>query len=1300
MQTAAGRQKGGRIESTGNHGESPGPSALSPCPAHLWRWCASLAGRPLAQLFLLAMAFPTAIPAEARTTVATGAANTAAARPRITITADPRDTIYGSLEDMRFVLRRDSVGDSLTVKLWLHQDEDWLERRTRTRYVYFYPQDSTAVLKVGRSQFDPSVTKTGCIIAKVVEAGGYDFRKARAPVWVISSPDPVMTLFVGRNVFTEVEDAGKLSGAHVVAYMAPDMPRGVSYTAMLDTRGKGSQEELTATAGEDYELPRPWVVVEESSFKLHDDTWVGGGDFDLSILDDDLREGDQVFEVILEADRELSDVVRYKKFIDGKTCDPGCAHRVHITDDDPVPEMALSVSEDEIMEEGETSSVAMVSIVGDVMFEADQLVTLALDGTATMGSDYAVSPADADEEMADYQVVLPGKSASTGVTLKAMSDDDVDPDEQIEVSAAHDGNDIGDMQAIGIMDRSLPKITMATNRGTIIGSMEDLVLTLTREEPLDERLAVTVGVAQDQRWLPWTSCPVTFAAGSATASTTLGHGIFSVEVVESGHLELAVEAVAGYDTEEAEASVFVVSQEGPAVKVSFGADAVLVPEEVTDSYVTLVARAAPGMPRGTDVRFSAISRDGTATSSEDFDPVSEEITLAEGDFVLEDGLWRAGFRLPLGLLDDDVREGDERFELVLRHVAGAQADLRLSTVLGDPCEEDCTSFVQIGDDGDIPEFGFSVSEEKIREQGETSSTATVSITNGKTFGEDQAVTLELAGTAAAGADYTVKPADADKEAEGHQIALRAGASSAAATFTARADDREDPDEVIEISAVHDGDAIGDENIDIEDGPPGPTVKVAFEGIDPPRNKDDDAGIATGPFTTRFTFSERVRGFTKDDIDWGTLSGSTEDSTSIGLHLWDFTEVRRGVEYTVEMMATQNGRLRVSVGAGKATSVATGAGNRFGADRLRIRFPKDRMLVAPTEFAVEEGGGDSVFFLVVLTSEPTDTVEIEVSGMDGTEVEVDPETITVEPEFWRVGRGMTVTAGSDANSEDETVTLTVKASGGGYDGRSGRVVVTVLDNGTAHAPGMSEDEALALLGDMTPEAAAGALLGEAVPSEAQLDALDLLGNRSGNYDLGDLLSWIARCRRGEAGCGAERSSAPGSIPAAAAAGLARGTSHRRRRGSGGERGNARSRRVRRRSSPSGYRLALLFAAAITWWGCADDVVRAPGAEAGPGFLAVQLTVPSGARDIGAMFVVEGPGIDSVRAPGLEFFQSDASSSTGRQIIVSGALATGTVVEFQVPDRGERARYRVRLLQVAGEDYALRNLSDYTAVITRW
>ncbi len=1221
-----------------------------------------------------------------------------ALRPRITITAS-RDTIFGGLEDMRLVLTRENPGKELTVKLRLQQDEDWLNRSTRSRSVYFYPNDTTAVLKVHKSQFDADVTRPGRIIVKVVEAEGYNIEKAKAPVWVISSPDPLVTLFVSRKVFTVGENTGQLPGARVFATMAPGMPRGVSLTVSLDTRGKGSEPELTATAGEDYEPPRKALVIHESSFAPSRGNWIGSAAFVLPILDDDLREGDEIFEVILEKDRELSGLVRYRESILGNKCRSDCVHRVRILDDDPIPEMDLSVSANEIMEEGETSSIARVSITNGGRFEDEQVLTFGLGGTATMGADYAVSPSDADNGMPGYQVILPAQSASVGVTLEAMSDDVDDPDEKIEVSAALDGDAIGHMQTIRIMNQEmpLPRISMAANRGTIIGSMEDLVLTLTREESLGERLTVTVQVAQDQDWLPWTSCPVTFEAGAATASVTIPHSVFSTDVVASGHLTLTVRAVDGYDTDDATASVYVVSQEGPAVRVFFDQDSYRFGEDRKDATADLIVEAAPGMPRGTTVAFSMFSESGTAKANEDFKAVSRQMTIREEDFSFRNGSWQVRRRLPVTLIDDEIREGDETCDLVLESARDAQADLALAAVTP----------VDITDDEDIPEMNLRLSADEIEEKGETSSTATVSITNGKIFATDQLVTFKLGGTATRGEDYKVSPRDADESASGHHVELPAGSRSVEMTFTAQDDDTRDPGEEIGVSVAHDGHAIDNRSIRIRDRQPGPTLEVTFEGV---RSVHDVhvAGIAHGPFTTRIVFSEQVAGFAEEIISWQTHAGTTEDGTNVGLLPWNFTEVRAGVEYTVEMMPTQNGEVHIGVQAGEVTSAATGDGNEGGIGRLRIDLPKDRMLVAPTAVAVHEGGADAGDFIVVLTSEPTSDVTIAVSGMEGTALAVDRPTITIKRRFWRVGSVVSVTAGHDANVTNEEVTLKVSPSGGGYDGRDANVVVTVKDDDAAAAQGdaapiqdMSADDVLPLVRDLTPQEAAAALFGEGDLSDAQIDALDLLGNGNGDYDLGDLLLWIERCQRGDAGCGAVSeglvSGAFTVLLAGGAGGQSGGTSQRsRERGRSAARERTRGRRSRRRPGRSWYRLALMLVAGMTL-ACADDVMQPAAAEADPGFLTVQLTAPPSARDRGALLVVEGPGIESVRSPGLEVFHSETPSP--RQIVVAGALSTGPVLQFRVPDRGLRDLYRVRLLQVTGEDYSLRDLSRYEVMIGR-
>ena len=111
------------------------------------------------------------------------------------------------------------------------------------------------------------------------------------------------------------------------------------------------------------------------------------------------------------------------------------------------------------------------------------------------------------------------------------------------------------------------------------------------------------------------------------------------------------------------------------------------------------------------------------------------------------------------------------------------------------------------------------------------------------------------------------------------------------------------------------------------------------------------------------------------------------------------------------------------------------------------------------------------------------------------------------------------------------------------------------------------------------------------------------------------------------------------------------------------------------------------------------------ELDPGYLEVALILPPGARDIGGHLSIEapidipgieGPAIDSVRAADYELYRSRATSPT--QVIIAGPLASGPVLEFWVPHVRFRAQYRVHLLQVAGDDYALKDPTGYSALIS--
>ena len=325
------------------------------------------------------------------------------------------------------------------------------------------------------------------------------------------------------------------------------------------------------------------------------------------------------------------------------------------------------------------------------------------------------------------------------------------------------------------------------------------------------------------------------------------------------------------------------------------------------------------------------------------------------------------------------------------------------------------------------------------------------------------------------------------------------------------------------------------------------------------------------------------------------------------------------------------------------------------------------------------------FKVTLDRSVTHVVRVDYTTVDGTAVAgedygAESGTLVLDP--GETSETVWVGVEYDDLAENTESMKLVLSNAVGAVLADGEAEGRILNEAAASSPAAAdpEDADRALVEDVTPEAAAAALLGEDPLSSAQLEALDRLGNRNGSYDLGDVLSWAERCRSTEAGCGQTGSApSPSREPLSGAALLLLG---------------ALGRRARRRLA--------LVAVTLLAWGCGDGggplgpamQVAVPD----PGFLKVELTSETTARATGVLLAVEGAGIEGLRsASGFELFQSEGSSR--REIIVAGDLSSGPIVEFWVPDRTADAQYRVLLLQVTGEDYRQEDVSAFTLAISR-
>ena len=162
------------------------------------------------------------------------------------------------------------------------------------------------------------------------------------------------------------------------------------------------------------------------------------------------------------------------------------------------------------------------------------------------------------------------------------------------------------------------------------------------------------------------------------------------------------------------------------------------------------------------------------------------------------------------------------------------------------------------------------------------------------------------------------------------------------------------------------------------------------------------------------------------------SGSTTSHTITGL--------ANGTEYTVRVSATRTG-----ANDGPPSAEAKGTPAAPG------------VTVSTTALTVTEQDTTGDGYTVVLDTEPTANVTVTVAGHAGTDVTPNPATLTFTASNWDAAQTVTVTAGDDADTADDTVALTHSAAStdSNYSGITiPSVAVTVSDNDTARVTGVS------------------------------------------------------------------------------------------------------------------------------------------------------------------------------------------------------------------------------------------------------
>ena len=359
------------------------------------------------------------------------------------------------------------------------------------------------------------------------------------------------------------------------------------------------------------------------------------------------------------------------------------------------------------------------------------------------------------------------------------------------------------------------------------GGLEDLVFTLTRQGTTADELAATVTIAQDEAWLdaPDLTHTVTFEAGEATASLNFAASEVSLAPETSGDLTATV---SGTGIAGGEVTVEMISVAHPPITIAFDKDAYTFAEDATDVAVYVLARLHPAYPRAPSHPFpiTLSTRSDTADSPNDYATVSYFTQFNRSEFGRDfyvDGLVARKPVPDFGIVNDDIYEGSERFDMIIEQSPGLRDGLvQFADPDGATCVQgDCTPLtaypVTITDEEDLPALSLSAAPPSIAEEDDSGttdvdenvSTLTVSIVNGETLPADRTITLIFDGTAVEGAHYSVSPVDGDAVEEDHQVLLPAGDSSVEVTVIAAANDTADGNRSVVVSGT-----LGDSRPDI------------------------------------------------------------------------------------------------------------------------------------------------------------------------------------------------------------------------------------------------------------------------------------------------------------------------------------------------------------------------------------------------------------------------------------------------------------------------------------------------------
>ena len=685
---------------------------------------------------------------------------------------------------------------------------------------------------------------------------------------------------------------------------------------------------------------------------------------------------------------------------------------------------------------GTAATVTVTITITDVDEKPDRPAAPTVIATAGSTTSLTVSwtePATTGPDIDDYDLRYRegtsggwtnGPQNQTG-TSAAIGSLDAGTSYQVQVRATNDeGNSNWSPSGSGATsEEATPAVSISADKTSAVFKEDGITYTLTRSGSTTAAMDVSVTLTQTKDFLATTelSKTVTIAAGQSTETFTVAASSFehfaAGTMVEGGTLTAAVQDGSSYDLG-TPASVDVSIDIG--VMVRFDMASYTIGEAGGPLSVKLIARTGAGAPRPTSATglIGLSSNNGSATNNTDFVFPNDTLDLHPGAFSADGGRWKAEYTFTVPITNDALDENSETFNLKIQRNSSALA-YSLVDASGDSCGSMCTVTVTITDD-DTAGVTVSKTALTVTEQDATGDTYTVVLDSQPTAN----VTISIGGQS--GTDVTAAPSPMT-------FTPTNWATAQTVTVTA-ANDADLGNDMVSLAhnaASSDGDYQG----------------ITIAGLTVTVNDNDTAqvtGVMITPGNAQLVVGwTAVSNATGYQVQWKSGgqgynnsgrravigSGSTTSHT--------ISSLSNGTEYTVRVRATRTGANSGAYSAEvlKTPVMPTAAG---------VTISKSALTVGE-----EDSTGDS--YTVVLDRLPTASVTVTVGGLGTSDVTANPGTLTFTTGNWATAQTVTVTAGDDADTTNDTVSLTHSAASGDSDYQGitiAGVTVTVEDNDTA------------------------------------------------------------------------------------------------------------------------------------------------------------------------------------------------------------------------------------------------------------